>query len=74
MISHNVYQYRRLGAMQSDKNDYRLVLNGFPPRPISDLHPTNWERYSRINHVRRFNSYMNRTLDEDELRYARRLA
>lgn len=48
-------------------------LHGFPPRPISDLHPTNWERYGRIHHARRYNSYMNRTLDEDELYYARRL-
>lgn len=75
MISHNVYQYRRLGAMQSDKNDYGLVLNGFPPRPIiSELDTEDWERYGNIHYARRNRAYLHRTVDEDERFYMRRLA
>lgn len=73
MISHNVYQYRRLGAMQSDKNDYELILNGFPPRPIPDLDEDQWTRYGNIHYSRRRKAYLHR-VDHSELHYARRLA
>lgn len=75
MISHYVYQYRRIGAMQSDKNDYGLILNGFPPRPIpDDMTEDQWERYGNIHYSRRRKAYLHRAVEQDERFYMRRLA
>lgn len=49
-------------------------LHGFPPRPIPDLDEDQWERYGNIHYARRNKAYLYRTVDEDELYYARRLA
>ena len=50
-------------------------LHGFPPRPIiSELDEDQWTRYGNIRYSRRRKAHLHRSVEQDELHYARRLA